>query len=175
MSQADALGRQILDLTAVFVPVSSEKPPHAPLCLNRALRSKASSTFPWSSGQGECVPCRQIGCSMPISCNISLSLSMSVFKKSHPRRASLSINPSCCFHNMEARRAAGVCVSVCSGHVAIWPAAWINRETIISFMHKLKVFGPKATSAAGESLSKTGMLCQAGRRLYSSSLRLVLL
>lgn len=86
-------------------------------CSSVPLRSKASSTFPWSSGwssgQGECVPCSQIGCSVHISCNISLSLSMSVLKKSHPRRASLSINPSCCFHNMEARRAAGACVSVC--------------------------------------------------------------
>ncbi len=48
ISQAAALGRQILDLTVVFVPLSSEKPPHANLILNCSLRCEASSTFPWS-------------------------------------------------------------------------------------------------------------------------------
>lgn len=46
MSQAGALGRQILDLAVVFLLVSSEKPPHARPDLNGSLRSKVSSTFP---------------------------------------------------------------------------------------------------------------------------------
>ena len=69
MSQACALGRQILDLTEVLVPLSSEKPPHAHVSLSRCPLSTTLSTFPWSSGPGGTVPQVQIRPSVHVSCN----------------------------------------------------------------------------------------------------------
>lgn len=55
MSQASALGRQILDLTVILIPLCFEKPSHAAPHLNHTFLNclfffKTSSTLPWFSG-----------------------------------------------------------------------------------------------------------------------------
>lgn len=92
MSQPGALGRQILDLTVVLVPVSSEKPPHVHLRLTCSLR--VLKPPPRILGAEWAGPTRsdRTGCAL--------------VPAAHLRGAGLSINARCCCHNMEGRRAA---------------------------------------------------------------------